>query len=161
MIDDLLGRLAGGWLAEAVRGTPYLYPVLESIHVLGIALLVGPAAVFDLRLLGLARHRLRVTTAAEHLLPISRLGFAVAATTGVVMFLPGADLMPDRGSAPWKLGLLLVAGLNVLVFHRLTYRGVRAWDADQPPPAAARVAAVVSLTSWTGVTLAGRLLAYT
>ena len=161
MVNDLLAWLEDGWLAEAVRGTAYLYPVLETIHILGIALLVGPAAAFDLRLLGLARHKLRVTSAADYLLPLSRLGFVIAAGTGVLMFLPGAGLIADRGSAPWKLGLILIAGLNILVFHQRTYRGVRQWDADQPTPAAARVAAIVSLTSWSGVTLAGRLLAYT
>lgn len=160
-MDGFFAWLEDGWLAEAVRGTAYLYPVLESFHVVGIALLVGPAAAFDLRLLGLARRRVRVTTAADLLLPLSRLGFVIAAATGVLMFLPGASLLADRGSAPWKLGLLLVAGLNVLVFHRRTYRGVRAWDADEATPVAARAAAVVSLVSWTGVTLAGRFLAYT
>jgi hypothetical protein len=158
---DFLSWLEDGPLADAVRGTAYLYPMLESVHIIGIALLVGPAAAFDLRLLGLARHRLRVTTAADYLLPLSRLGFAIAAVTGVLMFVPGANLITDRGSAPWKLGLILIAGLNILIFHRGTYRGVRGWDADQPTPAAARVAAIVSLASWSGVTVAGRLLAYT
>ena len=160
-MDDLLTWLEDGWLAEAVRGTAYLYPVLESIHILGIALLVGPAVAFDLRLLGLARHKLRVTTAADYLLPLSRFGFVIAAGTGVLMFLPGAGLIADRGSAPWKLGLILIAALNLLVFDRRTYLGVRQWGADQPTPAGARVAAMHSLTSWSGVTLAGRLLAYT
>ncbi|WP_062356757.1 hypothetical protein [Herbidospora yilanensis] len=160
-MDDFLSWLQGGPLTEAIRGTPYLYPVLESIHILGIALLVGPAAVFDLRLLGLGRQKLRVMTAAEHLLPLSRLGFVIAAVTGVLMFLPGASLIADRGSAPWKLGLIVIALLNILIFHRRTYRNVTAWDTDRPTPAAARIAAVISLTSWSGVTIAGRLLAYT
>ena len=148
-------------IAEAVRGTPYLYPSLETIHIIGIALLVGPAMAFDLRLLGVGRRTLTVTTAADYLLPLSRIGFAVAAVTGVVMFIPGASLIADRASAPWKLGLLLIAGLNILLFHRRTYPNVATWDLDRSAPVAARLAAVVSLTSWSGVTLAGRLLAYT
>jgi hypothetical protein len=113
------------------------------------------------RLLGLGQQQLRVTTVANYLLPLSRLGFVIAAVTGVLMFLPGANLITERGSAPWKLGLLLVAGLNVLIFHRRTYRSVSDWDLDRPAPASARTAAVVSLTAWTGVTVAGSLLAYT
>ncbi|MBK3570931.1 hypothetical protein [Streptomyces sp. MBT62] len=160
-MDSVFSWLEDSGFAEAVRGTTYLYPMLESVHIIGIALLIGPAAAFDLRLLGLGRGVLRVTTAAHHLLRISHLGFVVAAVTGVVMFLPGASLLADRGSAPWKLGLILLAGLNILIFHRRTYRNVADWDMDQPTPVAARVAAVVSLTSWSGVTIAGRLLAYT
>ena len=160
-MDGFFSWLEGGPLAEAIRGTAYLYPVLGSIHILGIALLIGPAAAFDLRLLGLGQRTLRVTTVAGYLLPLSRLGFVIAAITGVLMFLPGASVLAERGSAPWKLGLLLVAGLNVLIFHRRTYRNVSDWDLNQPAPVPARTAAVISLTSWAGVTVAGSLLAYT
>ncbi|MEU4453034.1 hypothetical protein AB0F44_17000 [Nocardioides sp. NPDC023903] len=148
-------------LAEAIRGTAYLYPILESVHIIGIALLIGPAAAFDLRLLGLGRRALRVSTAADYLLPLSHLGFMIAAVTGVAMFLPGASLIADRGSAPWKLGLIVLAGLNILIFHLRTYRSVADWDVNRSTPAAARFAAVVSLISWSCVTVAGRLLAYT
>ena len=160
-MDGFFSWLEGGPLAEAIRGTAYLYPVLGSIHILGIALLIGPAAAFDLRLLGLGQRTLRVTTVAGYLLPLSRLGFVIAAITGVLMFLPGASVLAERGSAPWKLGLLLVAGLNVLIFHRRTYRNVSDWDLSRPAPVPARTAAVISLTSWAGVTVAGSLLAYT
>lgn len=63
-------------------------------------------------------------------------------------------------AAPWKFGLLLLAGLNVLIFHRGVYRRVDEWaDAAVTPPAA-RIAAGVSMTAWTGVVFAGRFLAY-
>lgn len=160
-MGDVFSWLEDGWFSEAIRSTAYLYPILESVHILGIALLVGPAVAFDLRLLGLGRHALRVTTAAMWLLPLSHVGFMIAAVTGVAMFLPGASLIADRGSAPWKLGLVLLAGVNILIFQRRTYRGVAEWDVDRSTPVAARFAAVVSLVSWSGVTVAGRLLAYT
>ncbi|CAH9416219.1 hypothetical protein SGL43_03242 [Streptomyces globisporus] len=160
-MDNVFSWLENTWLAEIIRSTAYLYPMLESIHIIGIALLIGPAAAFDLRLLGVGQQMLRVTTAANHLLRLSHVGFVIAAVTGVALFLPGANLIADRGSAPWKLGLILLAGINILIFHRRTYRNVADWDTNQPTPIAARCAAVVSLTSWTGVTIAGRLLAYT
>ncbi|WP_104139015.1 hypothetical protein [Arthrobacter sp. ZGTC131] len=160
-MDDFFAWLEDGPFADAIRGTAYLYPMLESIHIIGIALLVGPAMAFDLRLLGLGRQKLRVTAAANYLLPMSRLGFIVAVVTGVVMFVPGASLIADRGSAPWKLGLLLIAGLNILIFHRGTYRSVADWALDRATPMPARLAAAVSLASWSGITVAGRFLAYT
>jgi hypothetical protein len=161
VMDDVLTWFEAGPLAEAIRGTAYLYPVLESLHIIGIALLIGPAAAFDLRLLGLGRQTVRVTTAAGLLLPLSRLGFVIAVVTGVLMFLPGASVVAERGSARWKLGLLLLAGLNILIFHRRAFRGVAGWDLGETSPVPARTAAVVSLTSWAGVTVAGSLLAYT
>ncbi|CAM5476277.1 hypothetical protein STENM223S_08343 [Streptomyces tendae] len=160
-MDTVFSWLEGTRLAEIIRSTAYLYPILESIHIIGIALLIGPAAAFDLRLLGVGQRTFRVTTAANYLLRLSHVGFVIAAATGVAMFLPGANLIADRGSAPWKLGLILLAGINILIFHRRTYRNAADWDTNQPTPIAARCAAVVSLTSWTGVTIAGRLLAYT
>ncbi|MFI8169876.1 hypothetical protein ACIGAN_26470 [Streptomyces sp. NPDC085931] len=152
-MDNFFSWLEDSWFSEAIRGTPY--------HIIGIALLIGPAAAFDLRLLGLGQRVLRVTTAADHLLRLSHLGFVIAAATGVALFLPAGSLIADRGSAPWKLGLMLLAGLNILIFHRRTYHTVHDWDLNQSTPKAARFAAVVSLTSWSGVTIAGRLLAYT
>jgi hypothetical protein len=160
-MNGVFSWLEDSWFAEAIRGTAYLYPMLESVHIIGIALLIGPAAAFDLRLLGLGRQALRVTTAAKHLLPLSHLGFMIAASTGVMMFLSSPSLIADRGSALWKLSLIVLAGVNIRIFHRRTYRGVANWDMSRSAPIAARVAAVVSLTSWSGVTVAGRLLAYT
>jgi hypothetical protein len=58
-MDDVFSWLEDGWFAEAIRSAAYLYPILESIHIIGIALLIGPAAAFDLRLLGLGQRALR------------------------------------------------------------------------------------------------------
>jgi hypothetical protein len=155
-LDALQRSAAGG----AVRTTPFLYPTLESLHVLGIAVLVGPAFAFDLRLLGFGRRLVPVTTAARYLLPISHVGLVVAAVTGGVMLSAQATAVAGSAAAPWKLGLLLVAGLNVLVFHRGVYGRVAQWNNAVVTPTPARVAAGVSLTAWTGVIFAGRFLAY-
>ncbi|MFE4057240.1 DUF6644 family protein [Streptomyces sp. NPDC059096] len=160
-MSDFFSWLEQLGLAEAVRTTPYLYAVLECIHVLGLAVLVGPAVAFDLRLLGLGRRVLPVTVAARHLLPLAQVGFVVAAVSGALMFVSGAVSIAGSGAAPFKLALLVAAGINIAVFHRGCYRGVQGWDRDALPPGRARAAAVVSLVSWTGVTVCGRLLAYT
>jgi hypothetical protein len=159
-LDALLGWLQGSVLGEAVRGTPFLYPVLEASHILGIAVLIGPAFAFDLRLLGVGRHLVPVPTAARYLLSVSHVGLVVALATGVALLSAQAVVVAASGAAPWKFGLLLLAGLNVLVFHRGVYRRVEDWADGVRAPAAARVAAGVSLTAWTGVLFAGRFLAY-
>lgn len=160
-LNTILNWLQGSALGDAVRGTPFLYPTLESLHILGIAVLVGPAFMFDLRLLGVGRHLVSVTKAARYLLPVSHIGLVVSFATGVALFSAQPVVVAGAASAPWKLGLLLAAGLNVLVFHRGVYRRVFDWTDAATTPFAAHVAAGVSLTAWTGVVFAGRFLAYT
>ncbi|MFC0155140.1 hypothetical protein ACFFJ4_16420 [Xanthomonas dyei] len=161
LLNALLKLLQGSALGEAVRSAEYLYPVLEASHILGIALLVGPAFTFDLRLLGVGHRVVSVTTAARSLLPVSHIGFAIAVLTGVALLSSQATVVAGTGAAPWKFGMLILACTNVLVFHCGIYRRVNEWTDAAAPPFAARVGASVSLIAWTGVTFAGRLLAYT
>ncbi|WP_211099945.1 hypothetical protein [Acuticoccus kandeliae] len=144
----------------AVRMVPQLYPILESVHIFAIALLVGPAIAVDLRLLGLAGRRIEVATVLGHLLPLCHWGFALAALSGLAMFAGIALSVGESAAAPWKLGLILAAGLNILVFHRGIYRTVATWGGDPVPPRAARIAGGVSALAWTGTLVAGRYLAY-
>lgn len=158
---ELLSWLEQTVLAEAIRTTPWAYSTLEIVHLLGIAALVGPAMAFDLRLLGVGRAALPVTTAARHLLPLAHAGFAVAALSGCALFVSGAVEVAGSGAMPAKLVLLGVAGVNVALFHLGVYRSVDRWGTAGPPPARARVAGAVSITTWAGVIACGRLIAYT
>jgi hypothetical protein len=159
-LSEALRWLERSRLAEVVRVAPFLYPLLESLHVLGIALLVGSAILVDLRLLGIGRHALPVTTVARYLLPVSRVGFVLVALTGFAMFSGIARAVAGSAAAPWKLGLIAVAGINVLVFHFGIYRSVHRWDLNSATPVSARVAAIVSAFCWAGTIIAGRFLAY-
>jgi hypothetical protein len=158
---DVLAWLEETPVAEFVRVTPWVYSSLEIVHLLGLALLVGPAALFDLRLLGAGRDTISVSAAARRLLPVARAGFAAAAVSGATMFAAGAREIAGAGAAPVKLALLVVAGINVMVFHLGIYRHVDAWNGDRRSPAAARAAGAVSLVTWAGVVACGRLIAYT
>src|SRR5690606_41863603 len=105
---------------------------------IGIARLAGPAIASALRRRGAGRHRLGVTTAARPLLPLARFGFGLAAVSGAAMFVSGASAVAASAAAPWKLGLLVLAGANVAAFHGGVYRTVSRWDVDAPPPGRAR-----------------------
>jgi hypothetical protein len=161
LLNSILKLLQGSTLGEVVRSTEYIYPVLEASHILGIALLVGPAFAFDLRLLGVGHSAVSVSTAARNLLPVSHIGFGIAVITGIVLLSAQATVVAGTKAAPWKFGLLILACVNVLVFHHGVYRRVMEWADAAVPPLAARVGAGVSLVAWTGVIFAGRLLAYT
>lgn len=160
LLNTWLMLLQDSAIGETVRNAQYLYPVLESIHILGIALLIGPAFTFDLRLLGAGHRIVPVTTAARYLLPISHVGLTVVATTGIALLSAQATVVAAAWAAPWKLGLIIVAGINVLVFHKGLYRTVADWDLHVLPPLSAKVSALFSGFVWTGVIVAGRFLAY-
>lgn len=159
MLTDLLAWLAGTELSAAMRGTSMLYPVLECVHLLAIAALVGPALAFDLRLLGLGHRILDVDAAARLLLPLSRVGFVLAVVVGIAMLVanPWAAASP---AAPFKAGLLVLSGINIAVFHLGVYRRVLDWGSGPATPVPAKVAGAVSSISWAGVIVAGRMLAY-
>jgi len=156
-----------GWLAwlettgaaTAMRQSLWLYPIVEILHILGFVVLVGSAAMFDLRLLGLSR-QLPVTGMERHLLPWARRSLFVIVPTGGLMFIAHAMEFADNPAFRLKLLLLLAAGLNAAVFHLRPFRQVAAWDHGARAPLAARCAAALSLVLWTGVIACGRLLAY-
>ena len=78
------------WVGSSVRESLWLFPTIETVHLLGMAALVGTATVFDLRLLGWALRRERVSVLGQRLLPWTWAGFAVQVVTGVTLFLSEA-----------------------------------------------------------------------
>lgn len=154
-----LAWLEATGLGRAMRQWLWLYPIVEIVHIAGIVTLVGAAAMFDLRLLGLSR-RLPVSAMAAHLLPWARVGLAVVVPTGLMMFVAHAAEMAENPAFRLKLVLIGAALANAAAFHRWPFRAVSRWDVYVPTPPAARFAAVASLLLWSGVIACGRLLAY-
>ena len=146
-------------MAVAMRESVWLYPAVETAHILGFVVLVGAAAMFDLRLLGLSR-AISVTGMARHLLPWARLGLALAAPTGLLMFMTEATTTASNPAFQLKLALIGAAILNAGVFHRWAFKSVKYWDRDAPSPPAAKAAGAISLALWTTVIACGRLIAY-
>ena len=158
-----LGALEGSGLGRAMREWLWLYPSVEVVHIVGIALLFGSIAVLDLRLLGVSRN-LSVKRLARHVLPWTAASFLLIVPSGLMMFSAHATEFIDSGVFVTKMLLILAGGLNAALFHAITYRTVDVWDAEEmrqlPPPPSARLAAVLSLLLWVGVIACGRLLAY-
>lgn len=135
------------------------FPWLEAVHVVFLAAVFGAISMMDARLMGLASRHLRVTELARHLLPVTWVAFAGAVITGTLMFTGNA--MSYSGNIPFliKMALLLGAGLNMLFFHLVVWRGVEAWDTGKPVPAA-RAAGLVSLLLWCGIVAFGRWIGF-
>jgi hypothetical protein len=147
-------------LGTAIRESIWVFPIIETIHVLGITLLVGTVAIFDLRLLGFAFKSESVSRMARQLLPFTWVGFAVMFVSGFLLFSAEAADSYANWAFRVKLLLLLLAGLNPLVFHFTIYRSVAAWNQRAVTPLRARLAALFSLTLWAGIICAGRAIAY-
>ncbi|MDR7331793.1 hypothetical protein [Roseateles asaccharophilus] len=130
---------------------PWAYPALETVHVVGIALLFGGLLVFELRLLGLAR-ALELRALARLVLPLALLGFGLCALTGLAMFATQPQELLANPAFRLKLLLLMLAGGNAAWFHA---RGGLAL-ADRP----ARVQGLLSLGFWLAVIICGRWIAY-
>lgn len=154
-----LGALEASGLGRAMREWLWLYPSVEIVHIVGIALLFGSIAVLDLRLLGLSR-RVSARRLAAHVLPWTAGAFVLIVPSGLMMFSAHASDFVASGIFPLKMGLILLAGVNAAVFHMGVFRTVQAWDVGAAPPLAARAAAALSLAVWIGVIACGRLLAY-
>jgi hypothetical protein len=146
--------------STAIHESLYGYPLIESTHVWALALFVGFAVLLDLRLLGWAFPRIPVSDLAKRLLPWTVGGFVVMIVTGALLFYA----IPVRTyHSVWfraKLILLILAGLNVFVFHNGIWRKVASWDLDAKPPAKARFAGAASLVLWSLIIIFGRMIAY-
>ncbi|MGH7797839.1 MAG: DUF6644 family protein [Candidatus Binatia bacterium] len=137
----------------------WLYPIVEIVHILGLAVLVGAAMLFDFRLLGVSRS-IRVSALAQHLLPWARASLLLIVPTGLMMFSAHATEMASNPAFQLKLTFLSAAGINAAIFHAGIFRTAGAWDLETAAPRAAKLAAILSLSFWTGVISCGRLLAY-
>ena len=157
-----VGRKWALWLestsiAEAMRERRLLYPIVEIVHILGIIVLVGSAALFDFRLLGLSR-QLSVAQLSRYLLPWARLSVLGIVPAGVLMFVSNATTLAANPVFRLKLILIGVAIVNLLVFHWWTGKSIK--EEETAVPIAAKVSAIVSLVVWVGVISCGRLLAF-
>ena len=156
----VLASLHASSLAQAMRGSIWMYPIVEIFHIIGFVVLVGSIAMFDLRVLGFAR-ALPVMALGRHLLPWSVASLALIVPAGLMMFSAHPHDFVSNGVFQLKLLLIILAGLNALMFHVGVHRTVATWNTATPPPALARAQALASLAIWVAVICCGRLLAYT
>ena len=146
--------------SKAIRESILLYPFIETTHVLTLCLFFGLIALLDLRLLGVGLRGVPVSQTAARLLPIGLAGFAIMVITGLLLFYSGPLRAYNNIFFRVKMVLMLLAGLNALLFHVTIFRSVDAWDAAGQPPPRARLAGLLSLLFWSGVVVCGRMQAY-
>ena len=159
-VEKFVTWLGDTALSVALHESLYMYPIIESIHVIAITLFVGTIAMVDLRLLGLSFRDVPVSTMTSRVLPWTVAGFVVMIVTGLLLFYA----IPVRTfHSVWfrtKMIFLLVAIINIWLFHRYVRRDQPKWDTRAVPPLGSRISGVISLTVWLMVIVMGRLIAY-
>jgi hypothetical protein len=153
------------WLAAtdnstALRESLFMYPLVESSHVMFLMLFVGLTVMLDLRLLGIALRNLPVSELVDRILPWVRAGFAVMMFTGVLLFYA----IPVRTyQSVWfraKVIMLILAAFNIWYFHYRVYPKRAEWDSAPRPPWIVRRAGLASIILWFSIIVAGRFIAY-
>lgn len=161
-LDELLLALSQSPIGTFVSQNEIAFPIVESFHVIGVALVFGTISIVDLRLLGIAGTTRSLKEKTRDLLPWTWLGFALAVATGALMFMSNAPSYWANTPFKLKMVVLALAGVNMLVFELLTARSMGQWDADpRDIPMSARVAGFLSLTFWIGVVVLGRWIGFT
>jgi len=158
-------QLACQWLADTAIGTRIresdnLFSVIETVHVLGIIVIAGTIAIVDLRILGVLLTRLSIDAVLAPLVKIAWLGFAVMASSGLLLFWSEADKLYSNPAFRLKMLLLLLAGANQWAFHWSHDSRLPTGNAPNTVPRWARFAATLSLLLWTGIIVLGRAIAY-
>jgi len=160
-VTGLIAWLEASRVATAIRNSLYLFPLIESVHVIGLTLVVGTILIVDLRLLGLASTRRPFSAVAADGLKWTWIAFVVTAASGALMFVTNASTYYHNVYFRTKMALLVLSGLNVLIFDRTARRSIYTWDEKSKVPGAGRVAATVSLVLWIGVIFLGRWVGFT
>jgi hypothetical protein len=145
--------------AVAMRGELWLYPAVETVHLWGIAVLVGAVILFDLRLLGFAR-AIPLRALARHLLRWAVSALLLIVPSGLLMFSAHAGDFIDNRAFVLKMVLLMLAATNAAALHAGVLRSAAAWDVAVAAPLAARLHAVTSIVLWLCIVGCGRLIAY-
>jgi len=146
--------------STSLRESFYVFPVVEGIHVISLAISVGLVIWFDLRLVGLILKDQPVSAVFRPIRPFMLTGFGIMFATGIALFWALA-LRCYASPFFWiKMVFLLLAGINIGIYHFTIDRRQTEWDSMTVPPTRARIAGLVSLVLWIGVIAAGRLMAY-
>jgi hypothetical protein len=145
--------------AAVVRYEPWLWPLCETLHYLGLSLLIGTVGLFDLRVLGLAKS---IPIQAIHrLIPWGIGGYLLNIATGLVFFAGHPDQYFYNNAFRFKLLFMAVAGINILVFYGSSaFAEMKTLPPGSAAPRRLKIIAGTSLAMWVAVLVCGRLITF-
>ena len=139
----------------------WMFPMVETVHVMALVTVLGTLLVMDLRMLGWASTAVPIRKVSEDTLKWTWMAFVLAAITGTILWISKAHSYMINPYFLTKMGLMAVAGLNMLFFHFVTYKTVDQWDTAASPPTAVKLSAVLSLLLWIVIVFCGRAIGFT
>lgn len=153
---EILHAIRETWLGETVRESRWLFAAGETLHFIGLSMMVGALLIVDLRLLGFM-HSVPMR-AALAFLPFAIIGFVINLLTGIEFFTNDPFMYWPNPAFRLKMFLILVAGLNALIFAVMEHRHVLVLGDKEQTSLFTKATAVLSLSLWLTVLLLGRLL---
>jgi hypothetical protein len=147
-------------LSTSIRESTWTYPLIESVHVITIAMFVGFAVLLDMRLMGILLTDMPVSRVSSALLPRTRWAFIVMFLSGVVLFYAKPTETAANPFFQIKLVFIAIAALNIYYFHRIASADIAVWDTGAAPPRGVKISGLVSIVCWVSVVACGRLIAY-
>ena len=159
MLQFMESLQAMGW-ATALRESALAYPIILSLHLVGIGLFGSMVAMTDFRILGWAAKDRRIADIHGQLRPYKHLGLTLVASCGLLLGISKAAIYWPNPYFRGKLTLLLLVGVHALIFRNGVYGNLEALDAAPRVPGKAKLAAVLSLLMWVGLVTCGRMIGY-
>jgi hypothetical protein len=147
-------------IGTGIRESIWVFPIVETTHVLALAVSVGVLIWFDLRLMGWGMKHQPVSQVHKQLMPYAFVGFVIMFISGALLFWSEAEKCYLSGFFRAKVLFLVLAGLNAGIFELRTKKTIENWDKYPVPPMQARMAGLFSILSWAAVIVAGRATAY-
>jgi hypothetical protein len=160
-IAAFLKALEATGLATKIRDSLFIFPLLESTHVMGLAIVFGTIAIIDLRLIGLASSQRSFKRMYADILKWTWAAFALTGLTGALMFITNATVYYHNFYFRTKMLLLVLAGINMGVFELTLARKVDTWDKAPSAPPLGRAVGVLSIALWIAVIFMGRMIGFT
>ena len=154
----LVSTLAKAKPIGEFMSTRWGWPAMESIHFIGLSLLVGTIVLFDLRLLGMAR---RIPIAALHkLIPWGIAGYGINLASGLMFLMSAPDQYIYNPAFHFKILFMAIAGFNASAFYLVAARRTMGPGAAREVPRRAKFIAATSIAMWMGIIVCGRLLTF-
>jgi hypothetical protein len=160
-ITAFLKSLEASGLATRIRDALWLFPLIESTHVICLSLVFGTILIIDLRLLGIASTHRSFKQMASDILKWTWAAFALTVLTGTLMFITNARVYYHNFFFRTKMLLLVLSGINMLIFELTAGRTIHRWEKAPAAPRAGKVVAALSLAMWISIIIMGRLIGFT
>ena len=144
------------WISKVINDSKWLFPAIEGIHIVALALLFGTVIILNLRLLGVGIKQRSASELSRELQPWTFCSLLVILSTGVLLFT--AEASKSFRSTPFRVKIVLL--IAAIVFHYTVSRRIVGRDDAQPHPLLAKGSAVIAILLWVSVGFAGRAIGF-